>query len=72
MERYQELYGAREPSDEMKASMHAHFYEQIRQVPRLDYAMQWHELSTDLPVTGMRSYQWLLYQVESLMIRDRE
>eukprot|EP00959_Pyramimonas_sp_CCMP1952_P394025 8256121-Pyramimonas_sp.AAC.1 len=28
MERYQELYGAREPSDEMKASIHARFYEQ--------------------------------------------
>eukprot|EP00959_Pyramimonas_sp_CCMP1952_P248021 5184741-Pyramimonas_sp.AAC.1 len=30
MERYQELYGAREPSDGMEASIHAHFYEQIR------------------------------------------
>eukprot|EP00959_Pyramimonas_sp_CCMP1952_P162152 3390166-Pyramimonas_sp.AAC.1 len=28
MERYQELHSAREPSDEMKASIYAHFYEQ--------------------------------------------
>eukprot|EP00959_Pyramimonas_sp_CCMP1952_P035025 733287-Pyramimonas_sp.AAC.1 len=40
MERHQELHGAREPSDEMKVSIHAHFYEQIRQGPRLEYAMQ--------------------------------
>eukprot|EP00959_Pyramimonas_sp_CCMP1952_P245582 5132924-Pyramimonas_sp.AAC.1 len=58
MERYQELHGARGPSDEMKASIHAHFYEQIRQVPRLKYATQWRELSTDPPGTGMRTYQW--------------
>eukprot|EP00959_Pyramimonas_sp_CCMP1952_P328520 6877639-Pyramimonas_sp.AAC.1 len=62
MERCQELYGAREPSVEMKASMHAHFYEQSRQVPRLEYAMQWYELSTDPPGTGMRTYQWLILQ----------
>eukprot|EP00959_Pyramimonas_sp_CCMP1952_P378367 7926122-Pyramimonas_sp.AAC.1 len=47
MERYQELYGGREPSDETKASMCAHFYEQMRQVPGLQYAIQWCELSTD-------------------------
>eukprot|EP00959_Pyramimonas_sp_CCMP1952_P210354 4402318-Pyramimonas_sp.AAC.1 len=29
MELRQELCGAREPSDEMKASIHAHFYEQV-------------------------------------------
>eukprot|EP00959_Pyramimonas_sp_CCMP1952_P169310 3536900-Pyramimonas_sp.AAC.1 len=40
MERYQELYGAREPSNEMKASMHAHVHEQVRQVPWLQSAMQ--------------------------------
>eukprot|EP00959_Pyramimonas_sp_CCMP1952_P450936 9441298-Pyramimonas_sp.AAC.1 len=34
--------------------------------------MQWYELSTDPPGTGMRTYQWLLLQVESLMMRDRE
>ena len=27
MEVYQELYGARPPSDEMRAAIHAHFYE---------------------------------------------
>eukprot|EP00959_Pyramimonas_sp_CCMP1952_P230675 4822616-Pyramimonas_sp.AAC.1 len=72
MERHQEFYGAKESSDEMKASIHAHFYKQIRQVPRLEYAMQWYELSTDPPGTGMRTYQWLLLQVESLLMRDRE
>eukprot|EP00959_Pyramimonas_sp_CCMP1952_P215222 4503209-Pyramimonas_sp.AAC.1 len=59
MDRNQELYGARGPSDELKASIHAHCYEQIKQVPRLEVIMQWYELSTDPPGTGMRSYQWL-------------
>eukprot|EP00959_Pyramimonas_sp_CCMP1952_P003010 62217-Pyramimonas_sp.AAC.1 len=47
MERYQELYGAREPSDEMKASVHAHFYEHIRQVPREQCAISEHESTLD-------------------------
>eukprot|EP00959_Pyramimonas_sp_CCMP1952_P181297 3790828-Pyramimonas_sp.AAC.1 len=72
MERYRALYGAREPSDEMNASIHAHLHDQMRQVSRLEYAMQWYELSTDPPGTGMRTYQWLLLQVESLMLRVRE
>eukprot|EP00959_Pyramimonas_sp_CCMP1952_P152791 3196729-Pyramimonas_sp.AAC.1 len=72
MERHQEFHGAREPSDEMKASMHAHFYELIRQAPRLEHATQWYELSKDPPGTGVRIYQWLLLQVESLMMRGRE
>eukprot|EP00959_Pyramimonas_sp_CCMP1952_P233739 4884757-Pyramimonas_sp.AAC.1 len=71
MERYKELHGARGPSDEMKASMHA-IFDQIRQVPGLEYATQWHELSTDHPGTGVRAYQWLLLQVESPMMRGRE
>eukprot|EP00959_Pyramimonas_sp_CCMP1952_P317710 6649535-Pyramimonas_sp.AAC.1 len=62
MERYQKKYGARGPSDEIKASIHAHFYEQIRQVPRLEYAAQWYELPADPLGTGMRAYQWLLLQ----------
>eukprot|EP00959_Pyramimonas_sp_CCMP1952_P211671 4429568-Pyramimonas_sp.AAC.1 len=72
MERCQELFGAREPSDEMKASIHAHFYEHIRQVPRLEYAMQSYELSTDAAGTGVRTYQRFLLQVESPMMRGRE
>eukprot|EP00959_Pyramimonas_sp_CCMP1952_P118878 2485328-Pyramimonas_sp.AAC.1 len=71
MERYQDLYGARELSDEMKASVHAEFYEQIRQVPMLEHAMQWYGLSTDPPGAGMRIYKWLLLQVESLVMRGR-
>eukprot|EP00959_Pyramimonas_sp_CCMP1952_P042474 888110-Pyramimonas_sp.AAC.1 len=62
MERHQELYGAREPAEEMKASMRAHLHEQIRQAPRLHYVMQWYDLSTDPPGAGMRTYQWLLLQ----------
>eukprot|EP00959_Pyramimonas_sp_CCMP1952_P203389 4253338-Pyramimonas_sp.AAC.1 len=58
--RYQELCGAREPSGEMEASIHAHVYEQVRQVPRLEGVMQWYELSTDLHGAGMRSYQRLV------------
>eukprot|EP00959_Pyramimonas_sp_CCMP1952_P111170 2325595-Pyramimonas_sp.AAC.1 len=71
MERHQELRGAREASDQMKSPMLPHRYEQIRLAPRPMYAMQWHELSTEPPGTGMRTYQWLLLQVESLMMRDR-
>eukprot|EP00959_Pyramimonas_sp_CCMP1952_P347877 7286992-Pyramimonas_sp.AAC.1 len=56
----------------MKASMRAHFHEQITQVPRPDSAMQWYELSTGAPGQGMRSYQWRLCRFESLMMRDRE
>eukprot|EP00959_Pyramimonas_sp_CCMP1952_P192694 4029145-Pyramimonas_sp.AAC.1 len=56
----------------MKALMRAHFHEQIRQAPRLHYVMQWYDLSTDPPGTGMRTYPWLLLQVGSLMMRDRE
>eukprot|EP00959_Pyramimonas_sp_CCMP1952_P081417 1700983-Pyramimonas_sp.AAC.1 len=62
MERYRDLRGAREPSGEMKASMHAHFYEQVKQVPRLEGVMQWYEVSTDPHGTGMHSYQWLAWQ----------
>eukprot|EP00959_Pyramimonas_sp_CCMP1952_P216684 4531661-Pyramimonas_sp.AAC.1 len=54
MGRYQELHGAREPSDEMKPFDTCAF------------------LQASSPATGMRSYQWPLYQVESLMMRDRE
>eukprot|EP00959_Pyramimonas_sp_CCMP1952_P075239 1572386-Pyramimonas_sp.AAC.1 len=56
----------------MKASIHAHFYKHIRQVPRLECATQWYEWSTDAPGTGMRTYQWLFLQVESLAMRGRE
>eukprot|EP00959_Pyramimonas_sp_CCMP1952_P273443 5715574-Pyramimonas_sp.AAC.1 len=69
MERHQELYGAREPSDARMAPIHAHFYEQVNQVPRLDGITQWCEILADPPGTGMRSYQWLLWQVELLMMR---
>eukprot|EP00959_Pyramimonas_sp_CCMP1952_P306786 6420772-Pyramimonas_sp.AAC.1 len=62
MERFQDLCGAREPSDQMKTSINAHFHEQSRQVPRLEYALQWYELSTDAPGTGMRTYHWLWLQ----------
>eukprot|EP00959_Pyramimonas_sp_CCMP1952_P253109 5287539-Pyramimonas_sp.AAC.1 len=39
MGRCQELYGAREPSDGMMASIRALFHEQIRQVPRLELSL---------------------------------
>eukprot|EP00959_Pyramimonas_sp_CCMP1952_P198831 4158747-Pyramimonas_sp.AAC.1 len=44
MERCEELYGAREPSDGKEASIHAHFCEQIGQVPRLEYAVRWYDV----------------------------
>eukprot|EP00959_Pyramimonas_sp_CCMP1952_P359460 7526775-Pyramimonas_sp.AAC.1 len=72
MERHQELHGTREPPDEMKASIHAHLYEQVRQVPRLEGIMQLYEVSTDRHGRGMRSYEWLVWQIELSMMRDRE
>eukprot|EP00959_Pyramimonas_sp_CCMP1952_P131813 2755882-Pyramimonas_sp.AAC.1 len=72
MERHQDLHGAREPSDELVASVRAHFHEQMRQAPRLHSVMQLYDLCAGLPGAGMRTDQWLLLQVGSLMMRDRE
>eukprot|EP00959_Pyramimonas_sp_CCMP1952_P319306 6681514-Pyramimonas_sp.AAC.1 len=52
--------------------MRALFYEQIRQAPKRHSVMQWYDLSTDPPGTGMRTHRRLLLQIESLMMRDRE
>eukprot|EP00959_Pyramimonas_sp_CCMP1952_P273949 5726403-Pyramimonas_sp.AAC.1 len=35
---YQQLYGAKPPSEEMRASIRAHFLEQCRKPSKLDFA----------------------------------
>ena len=72
MEVYQELYGARPPSDEMRAAIHTHFYEQLRCVPKLSQIIGWYDMCADKTGTGMRTYEWLLFQVENLMMRDHD
>eukprot|EP00959_Pyramimonas_sp_CCMP1952_P131692 2753531-Pyramimonas_sp.AAC.1 len=37
---YQKLYGARPPSDEVRASIHARFIEQCRKPKKLDFVCQ--------------------------------
>ena len=72
MDVYQELYGARAPSDEMRAAIHTHFYEQLSCVPKLSQIIGWYNMSCDKTGHGMRSYEWLLFQVENLMMRDHD
>eukprot|EP00959_Pyramimonas_sp_CCMP1952_P363375 7609311-Pyramimonas_sp.AAC.1 len=42
---YQQLYGARPPSDEMRASIYAHFLEQCRKPSKLDLACKLYDMS---------------------------
>eukprot|EP00959_Pyramimonas_sp_CCMP1952_P002282 47401-Pyramimonas_sp.AAC.1 len=44
---YQQLYGVRPPSDEMRASIHAHFIGQRRKPQKFDIVCQLHDLSKD-------------------------
>eukprot|EP00959_Pyramimonas_sp_CCMP1952_P245803 5137252-Pyramimonas_sp.AAC.1 len=66
------LYGARPPSDEMRASIHAHFIEQRRKPKNLDFACQLYDLSKDKLGEGARSYEWLMSQIDGMMLRDKE
>eukprot|EP00959_Pyramimonas_sp_CCMP1952_P221811 4637341-Pyramimonas_sp.AAC.1 len=69
---YQQLYGVRPPSDEMRASIHAHFIEQCRKPKKLDFVCQVYDLSRDKLGEGVRSYEWLMAQIEGVMLRDKE
>eukprot|EP00959_Pyramimonas_sp_CCMP1952_P384749 8063589-Pyramimonas_sp.AAC.1 len=42
---YQQLHGAKPPSDEMRASIRAHFREQCRKPSKLNFVCQFYDLS---------------------------
>eukprot|EP00959_Pyramimonas_sp_CCMP1952_P238097 4975829-Pyramimonas_sp.AAC.1 len=69
---YQQLYGVRPQYDEMRASIHAHFIEQCRKPKKLDVVCQIYDLSGDKLGEGVRSHEWLIFQIEAMMLRDKE
>eukprot|EP00959_Pyramimonas_sp_CCMP1952_P025392 532580-Pyramimonas_sp.AAC.1 len=69
---HQQLYGVRPPSDEMRASIHPLFLEQCRKPTKLSMICQFFDLSSDKPGTGMRTYEWLIAQIEMMMLREKE
>ena len=72
MKVYLELYGVRPPSDEMRASIHAHFLEQCRKPSKLEQVMGFYDMSDDEVGTGMKTYEWLIGQIERLMLMEKE
>eukprot|EP00959_Pyramimonas_sp_CCMP1952_P273393 5714540-Pyramimonas_sp.AAC.1 len=54
---YQQLHGARPPSDEMRASIHARFIEQCRKLKKLDFVCQLYDLSKDRLGEGVKTYE---------------
>eukprot|EP00959_Pyramimonas_sp_CCMP1952_P408739 8566118-Pyramimonas_sp.AAC.1 len=53
---HQQLYGVRPLSDEIRASIHAHFIEQCRKPKKLlDRICQLYDLSADKPGEGMKN-----------------
>eukprot|EP00959_Pyramimonas_sp_CCMP1952_P293926 6147270-Pyramimonas_sp.AAC.1 len=69
---YQQLYGVRPPSDEMRASIRAHFVEQCRNPKQLAFVCQIYDMPKDRLGTGVKSYVRLMSEIESLMLRDKE
>eukprot|EP00959_Pyramimonas_sp_CCMP1952_P198686 4155799-Pyramimonas_sp.AAC.1 len=53
---FKQLYGVRPPSDEMRASIRAHFIEQCRKPKKLELICQLYDLSTDKLGEGMKTY----------------
>eukprot|EP00959_Pyramimonas_sp_CCMP1952_P317161 6637970-Pyramimonas_sp.AAC.1 len=56
----------------MRASIHAHFIEQRRRPKKLAFACQIYDMSKYRWGTGVKSYEWLMNEIESLMLRDKE
>eukprot|EP00959_Pyramimonas_sp_CCMP1952_P123622 2584371-Pyramimonas_sp.AAC.1 len=56
----------------MRASIHAHFIEQCRKPKKLDFVYQILDLSRDKLGEGVRSYKWLISQIEAMLLRDKE
>eukprot|EP00959_Pyramimonas_sp_CCMP1952_P210020 4394314-Pyramimonas_sp.AAC.1 len=59
-------------SDEMRASIHAHFIEQCRKPKKLEFVRQLYDLPKDKLGEGVKSYEWLMEQIEGMMLRDKE
>ena len=59
------------PSQEMAVSIRKHFYQQMRKVPKMRPILEWYDLSVDQVGEGMRTYEWLLLQLQKLMDRER-
>eukprot|EP00959_Pyramimonas_sp_CCMP1952_P153532 3212317-Pyramimonas_sp.AAC.1 len=56
----------------MRASIHAHFLEKCRKPKKLDMTCQFYDMSSGKPGTGMRTYEWLITQIEMMMLREKE
>eukprot|EP00959_Pyramimonas_sp_CCMP1952_P050853 1062278-Pyramimonas_sp.AAC.1 len=50
---YQRLYGAKPPSDEIRASIHVLFLEQCRKPSKLNFVRQLYDLSKDIMGHGI-------------------
>eukprot|EP00959_Pyramimonas_sp_CCMP1952_P183567 3838271-Pyramimonas_sp.AAC.1 len=68
----QQLYGARPPSDEMRALIHARFIEQRRMPNTLNFVCQLYDLSKDKLGHCAKTYEWLMGQIEGMMLHDKE
>eukprot|EP00959_Pyramimonas_sp_CCMP1952_P026894 564654-Pyramimonas_sp.AAC.1 len=56
----------------MRASIHAHFIEQCRNPKKFDFVCQIYDLSRDKLGQGVKTYEWLMEQIEAMMLRDKE
>eukprot|EP00959_Pyramimonas_sp_CCMP1952_P011348 238265-Pyramimonas_sp.AAC.1 len=56
----------------MRASTHAHFIEQCRKPKKFELICQLYDLSTDKPGEGVKTYEWLITQIEWMMLREKE
>eukprot|EP00959_Pyramimonas_sp_CCMP1952_P069357 1447258-Pyramimonas_sp.AAC.1 len=56
----------------MRASIHAHFIEQCRKPKKLSFACQIYDMSKDRLGAGVKFYEWLMSEIDSLMLRDKE
>eukprot|EP00959_Pyramimonas_sp_CCMP1952_P446711 9353787-Pyramimonas_sp.AAC.1 len=61
---YKQLYSAKPPSDEMRASIHAPSLEQCRKPSKLNFVCQSYAMSKDKMGHGAEGYEWLMEQIE--------
>eukprot|EP00959_Pyramimonas_sp_CCMP1952_P330824 6927889-Pyramimonas_sp.AAC.1 len=56
----------------MKASIHVHFIEQCRKPNTLNIVCQLYDQSKDKTGQGVETYEWLMGQIEGVMLLDEE
>eukprot|EP00959_Pyramimonas_sp_CCMP1952_P110125 2304215-Pyramimonas_sp.AAC.1 len=56
----------------MRASTHAHFIEQCRKPNTLNFVCQLYNMSNDKMGHGVKTYEWLMEQIEGMVLRDKE